>query len=115
MSGNADNNSYSLSTMASGKKWEYEVNVYDGRKTVVMRLRDVFAIEIDSIINEICERHASCMKIALDRSTVRSMLEFFQFREHDFDIDEEHGTIYCGMDIWNIDNMILNDTGVVII
>ena len=53
MRGSVESNSYSLSTIASGEKWEYEVNVYDDRRTAVIRLRDVFAIEIDSVINKI--------------------------------------------------------------
>ena len=116
MSGYYGNVSFSRSDIASGVKWSYEKDIHDERYHISITIKDVYSIDIDSIINQLNGRDAESMKVSTGHAVFDSIKEFFSDDiTRDFDIDEEFANLYFDMDIWSIDYMILEDTGVSLI
>lgn len=98
-----------------GTNWCYEFDIHDNKKVERLELRDTYGIEISSVSNSINKRHASSMRISIDKKTHDEMSGV----EFDVDsyitIDGEFGNVFVDMDVWEIDSMILSDTGVSLI
>ena len=116
MSGYYGNASFSNSNIASGVKWSYEKDIHDERYYISITIKDVYNIDIDTIINSLNGRDAVAMKVSTGHAVFDSIKEFFADDiTREFEIDSEFSNLYFDMDAWSIDYMILEDTGVSLI
>lgn len=98
-----------------GKYWNYDRCINDNVCIERLQVLNVYEISIDSVMNNITNRHASAMRVAIDEETKAEMSRF-DFRDDSYiEIEEEFNGFYVDMDVWDIDSMILADTGVAII
>lgn len=98
-----------------GKYWNYDRCINDNVCIERLQVLNVAEISIDAIMNSISKRHASAMRVAIDEETKAEMSRF-DFRDDSYiEIEEKFNGFYIDMDVWEIDSMILADTGVAII
>lgn len=98
-----------------GTNWCYEFVIHDNKKVERLELRGSYGIELDSVSNTISKRHASSMRINIDNKT-RDEMSGVEFDDDSYiTMDGDFCGVYVDMDVWDIDSMILADTGVSLI